>query len=289
VKISLISSPYDLGRDEGGMALGPRRYLEAGADRSLADRGFEVEVRTVERRGTFEDEPGAVSEVGAALARRVRDATEGGALPLVLGGNCDTALGVLAGLSPSRVGVVWFDAHGDFNTPETSPSGYLAGMILAAATGQYAHEMWTRAGDPVPEQDVVLVGVRDLDPEEHSRLESSDISVVGAEKVRTEGAEASLRGPLEGLASRAREVYVHLDLDSLSPEHAPGVDFPAPDGLAPEEVEEALRAVAQSFDVRAAAITAFDPERDEEDRTLRVGIRLMGALADAVAGRGGAA
>jgi arginase len=283
VKISLITSPYDLGRDGAGMALGPQRYLEGGAQHWLADRGLEVEVQTVERRGDSGGESSAVSEVEAEVARHVRRAVEGGAHPLVLGGNCDTALGVLAGLSPSRIGVIWIDAHGDFNTPETSTSGYLAGMILAAATGQYRDEIRASDGEPVPEQNVVLVGVRDLDPEERSRLESSDINVVDAVKVRTEGAGASLREPLEGLASRVREVYVHLDVDSLDPEYAPGVDFPAPEGLTPGEVEEILQAVSRRFNVKSAAMTAFDPERDQGDRTLRVGIRLMGALADAAA------
>ena len=286
MKISLIPSPCALGRDGSGMALGPERYLQAGADHALADRGFEVErVQTVERGGEYEDERPAVSEVEAEVADRVRSAAGRGALPLVLGGNCDTAFGVLAGSETSRTGIVWFDAHGDFNTPETSGSGYLAGMILAAATGRYREEVRESLGDgePVPEANVVLVGVRDLDPKERALLESSAVSVVEAEKVRGEGVEGSLSGPLEDLASRVRQVYVHLDIDSLDPEHAPGVAFPTSGGLTPEEVEETLRIVARNLDVRAAALTAFDPERDEDDKTLQAGMRLMGALAQTAA------
>jgi arginase len=285
VEISLIASPYDLGRNDGGMALGPNHYLEAGAKDSLAEEGFSVEVQTVERRGEYEDEPGAVSEVEAEVANHVRRAAARGALPLVLGGNCDTALGVLAGMDDPEIGVIWFDAHGDFNTPETSNSGYLGGMILAAATGRYNEEVRERIGHdgPVPERNVVHVGARDLDPEERASLESSAVSVVEARQVRREGAEASLSRPLENLASQVREVYVHLDIDSLDPEHAPGVVFPTPDGLTPEEVEEVLRLVAHNFEVKAAAMTAFDPERDEDDRTLQTGMRLMGTLAEAAA------
>ena len=285
MEISLVSSPYDLGRNDGGMAFGPNRYLEAGAKGSLAEEGFGVEVRTVERRAESEDEPGAVSEVEAQVADQVRGAVQRGALPLVLGGNCDTAFGVLAGLETSEIGVIWFDAHGDFNTPESSKSGYLAGMILAAVTGRYDEEVRERIGhdEPVPERNVVHVGVRDLDPEERASLDSSAVSVVDAREVKTKGAKETLSRPLEDLASRVREVYVHLDIDSLDPEHAPGVAFPAPGGLTPEEVEEVLRSVARNFEIKAAAMTAFDPERDEDDRTLRTGMRLVGALAGAAA------
>lgn len=280
MKVSLIASPYDLGRE--GKAAGPARYLEAGAERSLSERGFDVEVGTVERDGPFADEVDAVVDSNSGLAGRVTEALENGAFPLVLGGNCDSALGVLSGLGPTGVGIVWFDAHGDFNTPETSPSGYLGGMPLAIATGNCHAMLWERLGNaaPVPEPSVVAVGTRDLDPEEGQGLADSDVRAVAASEVSETGTEESLRGPLEDLRSRVREVYLHLDIDCLDPQYAPGVDFPAPGGLSVEDVEEAIRMVARRFRIKAAALTAYNPEKDEDDRTLRAGTRLMEVLAE---------
>lgn len=279
MRVSLIASPYDLGRDGGGMALGPARYLEAGADRALSERGFEVEVETVERRGPFGDELDAVSRVNAAVAGRVRDAARRGDFPLVLGGNCDTALGTLAGTG--GVGIVWFDAHGDFNTPETSQSGYLAGMPVAIATGRCHGKLWQSVGggEPVPDARVLMIGVRELDPEEGMRLRESGIPVAPA--VNGAGVKESLEDALAGFRSEVEEVYLHLDVDVLDPEESPGVTFPVPGGLSVDAVEEAVRAVAGSVRVRAASLTAYNPEKDAEDKTLRAGLRLMGALAEA--------
>lgn len=287
MKIALIASPYDLGREGEGMGNGPIHYLESGVADALTARGVKVEVDTVECGEPFENESSAVADTNAGLAGRVTKATERGAFPLVLGGNCDSALGTLAGIGTTGVGVVWMDAHGDFNTPETSPSGYFPGMVLAAVTGRCHQELWSRVGNDgpsVPESFVVAVGMRDLDPEEGQGLDDSEVHTVAASEVNETGVEESLRPPLEDLSSPVREVYLHLDKDSLDPRYAPGVDFPAPGGLSVEDVEEAIRMVAQRFRIRAAALTAYNPDRDEDDRTLRAGTRLIGAVAEAVAG-----
>lgn len=286
MKITLIASPYDCGWEGVGMALGPTHYLNAGADRTLSERGFEVEIKTVERLGPFEEELDAVSEVNATVAEHVRRATERGDFPLVLGGNCDAAIGVVAGLDPARIGVIWFDAHGDFGTPETTPDGYLGSMPLSTITGHCHEKIREDTGNSaiMPEQRVVMVGVRDAEPDQRLRLEDSDVRVFSAAEVNGPNAEA-LREALEALRSQVEEVYVHLDIDSLDPEHAPGVDFPAKAGLSLEYVEELVRHVGQLFEVKAAAITAFNPESDEDDRTLHTGTRLMAALAKAGAGK----
>lgn len=286
MKIALIAAPYDLGYAGAGMALGPTHYLNAGADRSLSERGFEVETEVVERYGSFEDELGATSEVNAAIARHVREATERGDFPLVLGGNCDSAIGVMAGLDPSRVGVIWFDAHGDFGTPETTPSGYLGSMPLSTITGHCHKRIREHAGNEasVLEGHVVMISVRAAEPEQSLRLENSAVRVFGAEGINSTNEKALLE-TLEELRSQVEEIYIHLDIDSLDPEHAPGVDFPAGAGLSPEDVEVMLRKIGERFDVKAASMTAFNPERDEDDRTLHAGTRLMAVLAEVGAGR----
>lgn len=282
MEISLIANPYDLGREREGMGAGPVRYLDAGVEDALSEEGLEVGVETVRRRGPFEDEQSATADVNARLAERVGAAVARGSFPLVLGGNCDSALGSLAGIGTAGVGIVWFDAHGDFNTPETSTSGYLGGMPLAIATGHCHEELWNSAGNgdsPVPESNVLMVGVRDVEEEQRPRLERSGISVIGADTVNAEGVEKSLPDPLTDLRSRVDEIYLHLDVDSLDPRYAPGVDFPAPGGLSVDDVEETIRMIAHSFRIGAATLTAYNPDKDQDHKTLETGIRLIKAVA----------
>lgn len=285
MKIALIACPYDLGRERVGMGAGPVRYLEAGVESSLSGKDIKVSVETIDREGPFKDEfqdefP-AVANVNARLADRVREAVGRGDFPLVLGGNCDTAIGVVAGLEPSRISVIWFDAHGDFGTPETTPSGYLGSMPLSIVTGHCHEQILKSTGNDttVPEENVVMVDVRDAEPEQRLRLENSAIQVISSGEI-----ENSLHNALSDLSSRVDEIYLHIDIDSLDPRYAPGVDFPAPDGLSVEDVETAVGMAARIFHIRAAAFTAYNPDKDEDGKTLQAGTRLIGAVAYAVTG-----
>lgn len=290
MKVFLIASPYDLGREHVGMGAGPIRYLEAGAADFLSEQGFEMETEIVKRKVPFEDAVSATADVNARLARHVGEAVENESFPLVLGGNCDSSLGVLSGIGSGEAGIVWFDAHGDFGTPRTSPDGYLGGMPLAIITGRCHEELWLRVGntDPVPESRIVMAGVRDVEQEQRPLLEGSEVAVVEADRMREEGSATSLHAPLTELKSQVGKVYLHLDIDSLDPRRAPGVDFPAPGGLSPEELEEAINLLSETFEIQAASLTAFNPENDEDDKTLRLGMRLMAAIAEAGSGKKGA-
>ncbi len=180
---------------------------------------------------------------------------------------------ILAGLSRDDLGIVWFDAHGDFNTPETSISGSIEGMSLAIATGSCHGELRERIGlaRPVPEANVLLVATRNLDPKESVRLERSAVSLIGLE---------TLPAALEALASRARAVYLHLDIDVLDPSISPGVNFSTPGGIAPEQLYQAIRTVAAVIPIAAATIANFNPDRDREDRTLRIAEKLVAILGE---------
>ena len=203
------------------------------------------------------NEVGASMDVVRALARTVSDVVAAGDFPLVLAGVCSSALGVSAGLgSPASLGVVWFDAHGDFNTPETTPTGFFDGMPLAMLTGSGWEGL--RAGvpglRPLDEANVVLVGARDPDPAEKDRLERSAVRRVGsAEPIET---------ALEALAERVRDVYVHVDLDVLDPSEGQANRYPAPGGLTAADVATAVAEVARRFTIRAAAVTAYEPVHD---------------------------
>ena len=172
---------------------------------------------------------------------------------------CSSCLGTVAGLgSPTALGVVWFDAHGDFNTPETSPTGFFDGMPLAMLTGSGWEAL--RSGveglRPVDEANVVLVWARDLDAAEEERLVSSDVRLVRP----GEPVEAAL----DALAARVPDVYVHVDLDVLDPSEGQANRYRAEGGPTAAEVAAAVGEVARRFTLRAAAITAYEPAYDPE-------------------------
>ena len=273
--VSLIQVPYMLGDPEHPAAEGPRRYLEGGAEGLLTARGHSVTVERVER-----DEVGAIA-VGKALAPVVRRSVAAGRLPLVLAGSCDAALGVLAGFDHARCGVVWIDAHADFNTPESSVSGFFPGMSVAVIAGHCHVELWAQAGNstPIPEEDIVMLGTRELSPEaERERLERSAVRVVAWHDGAPRG---DVEQALDELAASVGEVYLHVDNDALDPAVAPGiVDEPVAGGLSLAQLEDAVRAATARFRIRAATLATYTPERDEDERTLRAGLRVIELLAE---------
>lgn len=283
MKICLIEVPYAVGDDRHPASRGPARYLDAGAEQLIAALGIEVIRSRVERIGPFRDSVSASRAVGEQLARAVRRAEDAGQFPFVLAGSCDASIGLLAGLDRHACGAVWVDAHGDFNTPDSTVSGFFPGMSLAVLTGHCYQQMWRGMGnaEPVPESTVVMLGVRDLSPEEEARrLERSSIEVVGW---RDGEPTADVATALDQLAERVGEVYLHVDNDGLDPSIAPGVsDPPAPGGLSLDDVEGAIRSVASRFRIRASALTNYNPEHDQDDETLRTGLRIIPAIASAM-------
>ncbi len=274
-----------MGKERIGPGLGPVRYLEAGADQLWAEQECAVRIEMVERARPFEDELSAIIDVNTRLAECVRSAVEDGALPVVLAGDCNSSLGTFAGVGTAELSVVWFDAHGDFNTPETSPSGYFEGMPLAVATGRCYPDVWARIGNssPISEMRIVLAGIRDLDTGEAELLGSSPVQLVWAEELAARGIEAGLVPRLNVLRSQVNEIYLHIDIDVLSREYAPGAQFEVPGGLSLEELEQAVQMVVTQFRLRAVTFAAFSPERDVEDRTLRSGLHLMEVIAETIA------
>lgn len=285
MQVAILSVPYHLGREGEGMALGPGRYLDGGLVAALEERGHQASVAAIERPGSFVTELSAVAIINRVLAGEVRRAVTAGALPLVAGGNCNVALGMTAGLGAARTAVVWFDAHGDFNTPETTPSGFLDGMPLAMAAGRAHAGAWAQPMGAVDPRAVVHVGGRDLDPGEVDGFAAEGVHVVTGDALR-DGGEGGLAAALAAVAPLAAHAYVHVDIDVLDLAVAPGVDFPSAGGLTPAEVVAAVDAVAASLPVAGLSVTAYDPERDDpEGTTLATGIDLMCRLVDAVAPR----
>jgi arginase len=279
----LLAVPYEGGAPRMGVGRGPERLLEAGAERALASRGARVEVEVVELREHDRDRSGA-SEAGAGfelialVASRVRAAAEDGAFPVLLSGSCFAGIGMVTGLDESAPGVVWFDAHGDFNTPESTVDGYFDGMGLAILTGAAWPTLVDRfEATTLPESAAVLAGARDFDPLEERRLESSAVRHLSPPEIASGDAVASAVQEMDPPPSG---LYLHVDLDVLDSGEAMVNIYSAPDGLTPLQLEAQVRSLLDSQPVRAFSLTAYDPEVDAAGAVPPIALRLLEAVAE---------
>lgn len=273
MKLRILAVPYDTALRNFRMGGGPDRLLRGGLVDALEAAGHTVDVERLDPdERSIPAEIGTAFELNRELAGRARAAVEAGAVPIVLSGNCISALGTLAGLSPTRCAVLWFDAHGDFNTPETTTGGFLDGMALATLTGRCWKQLAASVPGyrPVSESDVVLLGARSLDPLEERLLGQSEVTVLSPRQVRAE-----LPNQLSELSGRLKDVYVHLDLDVLDPGEGRANALAPPDGLSLEELRAALERIRVEFRIRAVAVTAYDPSFDPDGHLVRAAISLL--------------
>jgi arginase len=229
------------------------------------------EIAAVDERGA---EVARVIELVRRIAERVRAAVGVCAVPLVLAGNCNSSLGTVAGLGAQRLGVVWFDAHADFDDPEENVSGFFDVMGLAMLTGRgWSALRATIPGHaPIAERDVVLAGVRDLEAHQRARLERSELEVVPGAIAADSFARAVSR-----LAERVDRIYLHLDLDAIDAAEAEANEYAAGGGPSLEHLAECVRHACERLPVAGAAITAYDPAVDP--RALQAARLLAGEIA----------
>ncbi len=288
MKVDLIQLPYDSGQRERRMGCGPRRILDRGLAERLHGAGFDVESFTVETDTSFATEVGTTFELYGKLSERVSRSVQAGAFPLVLAGNCGSTLGAAAGLGMAALGVIWFDANGDFNTPETSESGFLDGMGLAVLTGRCWQAM--AAGipgfRPLPDDRTVLVGARDFDAAELRALEASGILRVAPEALHDNGGREALAGAVAALGPRVERVYLHLDLDVHDRDEACANQYAAPGGPPAAEVREAVGLIAERLPLAGAGLASYDPDCDPEGRVAELAVGLVERLLQGVRERG---
>jgi arginase len=279
--VRLIAVPYMAGDDRHPASEGPRCLLEAGAQRLLQSKGIATLVEAVDRGVPFSDTASSSAAVNRQLAAAVRRAIDAQALPLVLAGSCSAAHGVLAGFDHGRCGGIWLDAHADFNTPESTSSGFFPGMSLAIVAGHCYRDYWSQIGDatPLAENTIGLFGVRAVFPAaERDRLKRSAIEVIPWQHGRP---KRDVQSAINRVGKRVREVYLHIDMDAFSPEVAPGVvDEPVPGGLSVEDAEAIIRDTGARFRIRAVTLATFTPERDRAGKSLRTALRLMEQIGD---------
>jgi len=289
--VRVFGVPMDLGADRRGVDMGPSAIRYAGLTDAVESVGLDCEdggnvpVPGAERTDPDAGRPpegrakylAATERVCRTLADDVAAAVDEGYLPLVLGGDHSIAIGTVGGVARHReVGVVWFDAHGDFNTPTTTPSGNVHGMALAAILGRdtFADRAWADAG--VDPENVAIVGVRDLDDEEREALRESDVTVFTMTDVDEHGLPAVTRDAVDVATEDTEGLHVSLDLDFLDPSEAPGVGTPVRGGVSYREGHTAMEFVSrQAGDALASVeLVEVNPILDEHNRTAELAVEL---------------
>ncbi|MBC5636702.1 arginase [Ornithinibacillus sp. BX22] len=289
-KISLIGVPMDLGQSRRGVDMGPSALRYAGAIERLQDLNYDIHDLgdiPINRPDKYEDGTKLknleqVIEANETLAEMVDAEINKGRFPLVLGGDHSIAIGSLAGISKhyENLGVIWYDAHGDLNTSETSPSGNIHGMPLAVSLG-LGHERLTNLYQYAPKvkpENIVIIGARSLDPGERELIREMGIKVYTMHEIDRMGMSRVMDETIEYFKDRTDGVHLSLDLDGLDPTEAPGVGTPVLGGMTYRESHLAMEMLAESDLITSLEVVEVNPIIDEKNKTATLAVGLMGSL-----------
>jgi len=286
--IHTVGVPMDLGQSRRGVDMGPSALRYTGLKQRLRGLGHEIhdhgniaiaERDTLPAGGGLDFLP-EVTSACEAIYRSAREIVSSGGVPLFLGGDHSIAIGTVGGVTHEHpCGLLWIDAHGDFNTPETSPSGNLHGMPLAALLGRGAPELVDlgRPGAKLRPEDVVMIGIRDLDPQERVALRDSGIKVFTMRDIDEHGVGSVAREALALLADHDR-IHVSLDMDSVDPTEAPGVGTPVPGGLSFREAHLLMELISEAETVASVDVVEVNPILDSANKTARLALELVASL-----------
>ncbi|MFW6385116.1 MAG: arginase [Halodesulfurarchaeum sp.] len=296
--IRVIGAPTDYGANRRGVDMGPSAIRYAGLSDAIASAGEtcddcgDIPAPLVEAAPEETPEEAIPDAINARHLPSVRDVTRrlreevaapiaDGELPVVLGGDHSVAIGSIGGSARNHeIGVIWFDAHGDFNTPETTPSGNVHGMALAGVLGRgyFGTVDWAEATG-VREENVVLLGLRDVDERERVAIRESDVTAFTMSDLDARGLNDVMDEALDVASAGVDGIHVSLDLDWLDPHEAPGVGTPVRGGVSYREAHAALETVAEHDDrydvLRSIDLVEVNPVLDERNRTAAMAAELL--------------
>ena len=294
-RVTLIGVPLDLGAGRRGVDMGPSAFRVAEVDAKVGELGHAVEDRgdlKVKIRET--QGPGdprlkylkEIVEVCETLREHVETAIGAGQTPVVLGGDHSVAMGTIAGLArhyhrrKEKLGLVWFDAHADANTAETSPSGNIHGMPLAAVLGLGAPSLVNLAGfsPMVDGSRAALVGIRDVDAGERANVRASGIGAFTMRDIDERGMRSVMEEAIRRAGSGTAGIHVSFDMDGMDPDYAPGVGTPSPGGLSYREAHLAMEMLADTGRVVSAEFVEANPILDHRNGTAALGVDLLCSL-----------
>jgi arginase len=284
MQVQVITMPYDSAHRGERMGAGPDAFLQHGLVAHLQQRGYDVVSQQVAIESAFPAEIATSFELYRLLSSRVQQARSAHQFPLVVSGNCSSALGTVAGCAPQALGVVWFDAHGDFNTPDTSWSGFLDGMGLATLTGRCWQTLAARIPGfhPIPDSAVVHIGGRDVGEQEQRLFAESQITHVPPDAVRSSTLRTLLHPVLLKLQAQRRSIYLHIDLDVLDPTEAIANEYAAPNGLSIPHMLDIIGMIGEFVTIEACGVASYDPAYDRDGATLQAGFQLIERVLAAV-------
>lgn len=288
--ISIVGVPMDLGQTKRGVDMGPAAIRYAGAMERLSKLGYsiedfgdlEIERSQVEQAHVRLKNIDEVVKANEKLASLVSDIVKKDHFPLILGGDHSIAIGTIAGISKyyKNLGLIWFDAHGDLNTAETTPSGNIHGMPLAVNLG-IGDERLTQIGGYFPKvkpENVTIIGARSLDEGEKQLIRELNMKVYTMHEVDRLGMARIMEETVADLTERTDGVHVSFDLDSLDPLHVPGVGTPVLGGLTYRESHLAMEMLAESEVVTSAEFVEVNPIIDERNKTAETAVALISSL-----------
>jgi arginase len=290
-RISIIGMPMDLGQLRRGVDMGPSAMRYAGMIERLKKLQYQIDdlgdipigrPEVVIRKDTNLRNLELVAEKSALLAEKVDEVVASGSFPLVLGGDHSIAIGTLAGVAKhyQNLGIIWYDAHGDLNTAETSPSGNIHGMPLAVSLG-IGHPMLTEIGgygQKVKPENIVIIGARALDEGEKELIRKKGIKVYTMHEIDRLGMTRVMEGTISYLSSKTDGVHLSLDLDGLDPNDAPGVGTPVIGGISYRESNLAMEMLSEADMITSAEFVEVNPILDDKNKTATVAVSLMGSL-----------
>ncbi|HEY9855171.1 MAG TPA: arginase [Stenomitos sp.] len=288
----ILGIPFDLGAPRRGSGLATRAIRYAGLTERLTEQGLRVldagDV-TVPDEGTPHSERlrnlPSVVEMAASTCEAARDAVRVGQVGVFLGGDHSVAIGTIAGVSSAlaerqeHLGLLWFDAHGDFNTAQTTLSGHIHGMPFAVALGHGTPEL-TLLGDFCPKirpENAVLIGARDLDPDEQALIDATGVKVFTMADVEERGIRAVVEEALAIASAGTAGIHLSFDMDVLDPREAPGVGSPVHDGMTAREARLAFKLVGKSGLLRGLDMVEVDPLLDMRNESARLAVELIAA------------
>ena len=286
--IRIFGVPMDLGQNRRGVDMGPSAVRYAGLQARLARLGYNVQdMGNIPVPNPEEDVAvvgarrlKAVTTVCEEVYRQSRECVTHDDFAIFLGGDHSISIGsVAAAAKDNSIGLIWVDAHGDYNTPQTSPSGNIHGMPVAALVGDGADRLVNLGypGQKLHPSQIVQIGIRDLDSAERERINQSGLNVFTMRHVDELGIARVARQTLDRLRHLSR-IHVSLDMDSLDPDEAPGVGTPVPGGLTYREAHLLMEILGDSNRVQSLDVVEINPILDDSNRTAELAVELIASL-----------
>jgi arginase len=280
MQIDIIGVPIDLGADRRGVDMGPSAIRYSHLQKKLEELGYDVhdegnvEVPIAEMCKITNSNLkyiDCIIPVSRRISGAVSTSVQAKHFPLVLGGDHSLSIGSVRGAARhKKIGVIWIDAHADFNTAETTPSGNIHGMSLAILAGlgdKSLAQLWDETTPVIDPSKIAIIGARDLDSGEKANLSNAGAMVMGMEQIDRYGMVSAVERAIERVSRDVDGIYLSLDLDALDPEHAPGVGTPVPAGLSQRETHLACELIAETGKLIGMDLVEVNPILDGQNRT----------------------